>query len=149
MDKQLAKHDFIAGDRYSIADIAIWPWYGNLVLGKLCDAAEFLDVSSYKYLKRWAEKIESRPAVQRGRIVNRTLGESWEQVPGRHSAQDIDKVLNLETIVFVNFSYVMYGRLPVSPKSSFPLINIRIYLPNTSIYFIGFKQRLWTYDPAR
>lgn len=95
LDKQLAKHDFIAGDSYSIADIAIWPWYGNLVLGKLYDAAEFLDVGSYKYLKRWAEKIESRPAVQRGRIVNRTWGESWEQVPERHSAQDIDKVLNL------------------------------------------------------
>ncbi|MCG7489174.1 glutathione-dependent disulfide-bond oxidoreductase [Vibrio sp. Of14-4] len=95
LDKQLAKHDFIAGDSYSIADIAIWPWYGNLVLGKLYDAAKFLDVGSYKYLKRWAEKIESRPAVQRGRIVNRTWGESWEQVPERHSAQDIDKVLNL------------------------------------------------------
>lgn len=76
LDKQLAKHDFIAGDSYSIADIAIWPWYGNLVLGKLYDAAEFLDVSSYKHLKGWAEKIESRPAVQRGRIVNRTWGKT-------------------------------------------------------------------------
>lgn len=96
LDKQLANNTFIAGEEYSIADIAIWPWYGNLVLGKTYDAAEFLDVDSYKNLKRWAEQIEARQAVQRGRIVNRAWGEDWEQVPERHSAEDIDKVLALK-----------------------------------------------------
>ncbi|OAJ95188.1 glutathione-dependent disulfide-bond oxidoreductase [Vibrio bivalvicida] len=96
LDKQLANNTFIAGEEYSIADIAIWPWYGNLVLGKTYDAAEFLDVDSYKNLKRWAEQIEARQAVQRGRIVNRAWGEDWEQVPERHSAEDIDKVMALK-----------------------------------------------------
>lgn len=96
LDKQLANNTFIAGEEYSIADIAIWPWYGNLVLGKTYDAAEFLDVDSYKNLKRWAEQIEAREAVQRGRIVNRAWGEDWEQVPERHSTEDIDKVLALK-----------------------------------------------------
>ncbi|MCE9679397.1 glutathione-dependent disulfide-bond oxidoreductase [Shewanella sp. AS1] len=93
LDKQLAQHTYIAGDEYTIADMAIWPWYGNLVLGKLYDAAEFLDVSSYPNLQRWAKSIADRPAVQRGRIVNRVTGEEWEQLPERHSAEDIDKVL--------------------------------------------------------
>ncbi|MFY2507311.1 glutathione-dependent disulfide-bond oxidoreductase [Vibrio pectenicida] len=96
LDKQLEKHSFIAGEAYSIADIAIWPWYGNLVLGKLYDAAEFLDVDSYKNLKRWAEIVENRTAVERGRIVNRTWGENWEQVSERHSTDDIDNALNLK-----------------------------------------------------
>ncbi|MGY3689408.1 glutathione-dependent disulfide-bond oxidoreductase [Vibrio coralliilyticus] len=96
LDKQLAHNSFIAGEEYSIADIAIWPWYGNLVLGNAYDAGEFLDVDSYKHLKRWAEAIEARQAVQRGRIVNRAWGEEWEQVPERHSAEDIDKVLKLK-----------------------------------------------------
>lgn len=96
LDKQLANNTFIAGEEYSIADIAIWPWYGNLVLGNAYDAGEFLDVDSYKHLKRWAEAIEARHAVQRGRIVNRAWGEEWEQVPERHSAEDIDKVLKLK-----------------------------------------------------
>ncbi|MDC5705096.1 glutathione-dependent disulfide-bond oxidoreductase [Vibrio europaeus] len=96
LDKQLANNTFIAGEEYTIADIAIWPWYGNLVLGKTYDAAEFLDVDSYKNLKRWAEQVEEREAVQRGRIVNRSWGEDWEQVPERHSAEDIDQVLALK-----------------------------------------------------
>ncbi|NOI27721.1 glutathione-dependent disulfide-bond oxidoreductase [Vibrio coralliilyticus] len=96
LDKQLANNTFIAGEEYSIADIAIWPWYGNLVLGNAYDAGEFLDVDSYKHLKRWAEAIEARQAVQRGRIVNRAWGEEWEQVPERHSAEEIDKVLKLK-----------------------------------------------------
>ncbi|BCL71726.1 putative S-transferase [Vibrio nigripulchritudo ATCC 27043] len=93
LDKRLAESRFLGGDEYSIADIATWPWYGNLVLGSLYDAAEFLDVSSYKNLQRWAKEIEARPAVQRGRTVNRSWGEEWEQVPERHSASDIDEVL--------------------------------------------------------
>lgn len=96
LDKQLAKGSFIAGEEYSIADIAIWPWYGNLVLGNIYNAAEFLDVTSYKNLLRWAKAIEQRSAVQRGRIVNRTWGEAWEQLPNRHSAVDIDNILALK-----------------------------------------------------
>lgn len=96
LDKQLANQQYIAGDYYSIADIAIWPWYGNLVLGNQYNAADFLDVNSYPNLQRWAKEIEQRPAVQRGRIVNRTWGESWEQLAQRHSASDIDHVLKLK-----------------------------------------------------
>ncbi|WP_281212583.1 glutathione-dependent disulfide-bond oxidoreductase [Shewanella insulae] len=95
LDKQLAEHTYIAGDNYSIADMAIWPWYGNLVLGHAYDAAEFLDVDSHVHLKRWAEQIAAREAVKRGRIVNRTWGEPWEQLAERHSADDIDAVLAL------------------------------------------------------
>lgn len=94
LDKQLANNQYIAGDEYSIADIAIWPWYGSLVLGNLYNAAEFLDVTSYSNLLRWAKQIEQRQAVQRGRIVNRVWGEEWEQLSERHSAADIDAVLN-------------------------------------------------------
>lgn len=93
LDKQLASHKYIAGDEYSIADIAMWPWYGNLVLGHLYSASEFLDVASYTHVQRWATMILNRPAVQRGRIVNRTWGEVWEQLPERHDAQDITTVL--------------------------------------------------------
>ena len=94
LDKQLANNHYIAGDDYSIADIAIWPWYGNLVLGHLYNASEFLDVASYTHVQRWATMILNRPAVQRGRIVNRTWGEVWEQLPERHRAQDITDVLS-------------------------------------------------------
>ncbi|GIU05025.1 MULTISPECIES: glutathione-dependent disulfide-bond oxidoreductase [unclassified Shewanella] len=94
LDKQLAANEYIGGCEYSIADIAIWSWYGNLVLGNLYDAAEFLDVSSYKHLQRWAKQIGERDAVKRGRIVNRSWGEEWEQLSERHSAADIDVVLN-------------------------------------------------------
>lgn len=93
LDKQLANNKFIAGDEYSIADMAIWPWYGNLVLGKIYDAAEFLDVASYTNLQRWANEISERSAVQRGRIVNRSGEEEWEQVSERHNAADIDEAL--------------------------------------------------------
>jgi GST-like protein len=91
LDRQLANHPFIAGDDYSIADIAIWPWYGNLVLGRQYDAGEFLEVTSYRHLRAWAEQIDSRPAVIRGRKVNRTWGEPQEQLRERHSAADFDK----------------------------------------------------------
>ncbi|MDO6528044.1 glutathione-dependent disulfide-bond oxidoreductase [Motilimonas sp. 1_MG-2023] len=95
LDQQLAKHEFIAGDEYSIADMAVWPWYGNLALGNIYDAATFLDVESYSNLQRWAKQIADRPAVQRGKIVNRTWGEPWEMLAERHHAQDIDAVLAL------------------------------------------------------
>ena len=96
LDKQLAKNEFIAGDEYSIADIATWPWYGNLVVGTQYDAQEFLQVDDYPNVQRWANAILARPAVQRGRIVNRTWGEAWEQLANRHSAEDIDNVLALK-----------------------------------------------------
>jgi len=94
LDKQLATNNFIAGNEYSIADIAIWPWYGVLVLGSLYEnSAEFLDVASYKNIIRWAKQIEARPAVKRGRIVNKNWGDNG-QLAERHSAADIDQVLN-------------------------------------------------------
>lgn len=88
LDKQLAKHPFVAGEEYTIADIAIWPWFGNLVLGDAYDAADFLDVTSYRHVLRWAKEIANRPAVKRGRIVNRTWGDV--QLPERHNASDFD-----------------------------------------------------------
>lgn len=96
LDKQLANNTYIAGEEYSIADIAIWPWYGNLVLGNAYNAAEFLDVESYTHVQRWAKAILERPAVQRGRIVNKPMGEAWEAIEERHSAEDIDKALSLK-----------------------------------------------------
>ncbi|MGR5348991.1 glutathione-dependent disulfide-bond oxidoreductase [Vibrio mediterranei] len=93
LDSRLANNDYLGGDEYSIADIATWPWYGNLVLGNVYNAAEFLDVESYPNLLRWAKAIEARSAVQRGRIVNRIWGEDWEVLQERHSAADIDTVL--------------------------------------------------------
>ena len=90
LDKRLADDEFVAGADYTIADMAIWPWYGGVVLGTLYGAAEFLSVSEYKNVRRWAEAIAKRPAVRRGRMVNRTWGEPSEQVPERHSASDFD-----------------------------------------------------------
>ncbi|GAB4188517.1 MAG: glutathione-dependent disulfide-bond oxidoreductase [Wenzhouxiangellaceae bacterium] len=90
LNRQLAEHAYIAGDDYTIADIAIWPWYGGLVRGALYDAAEFLDVGSYQHVKRWADQIWERPAVQRGRRVNRVWGPEEEQLAERHSASDLD-----------------------------------------------------------
>jgi GST-like protein len=90
LDRQLAANRFVAGDEYTIADMAIWPWYGNLVLGELYEAAEFLSVHEYKHVRRWAEQVAARPAVIRGRKVNRVRGNPEEQVPERHSAADLD-----------------------------------------------------------
>jgi len=93
LDRQLAVHEFVAGSDYSIADMAIWPWYGALALGRLYNAAEFLDVQSYHHLQRWAQMIEKRPAVQRGLMVNRNWGEPHEQLPERHRATDFASVV--------------------------------------------------------
>ncbi|MEO9648438.1 MAG: glutathione-dependent disulfide-bond oxidoreductase [Roseobacter sp.] len=90
LDRQLAENEFIAGPEYTIADIAIWSWYGQLVLGRLYSAAEFLDVASYKNVVRWAQEIDARPAVQRGRMVNRTFGEPETQLHERHGASDFE-----------------------------------------------------------
>jgi GST-like protein len=90
LDRHLADRDWMAGGEYSIADIAIWAWYGNLVLGRTYNAAEFLDVASYRHVLAWARRIDARPAVIRGRKVNRNWGQPWEQLPERHSAADFD-----------------------------------------------------------
>ena len=94
LNNQLQTRDYIAGKEYSIADMAIWPWYGNLVLGKLYgDAREFLNVEKeYPYVISWAEKIAKRKAVKRGSIVNKVWGEEG-QLANRHDAGDIDAVL--------------------------------------------------------
>jgi len=90
LDRNLAERKFICGDDYTIADMAIWPWYGVLVTGTIYDAAEFLDVKSYKHVNRWAEQIAARPAVVRGRMVNRGFGPLEEQLRERHDASDFD-----------------------------------------------------------
>lgn len=90
LDRHLAVHAYMAGEDYSIADIAIWSWYGQTVLGRMYNAAEFLDVTSYTHVLAWAEKIDSRPAVKRGRMVNRTSGEPASQLHERHDATDFD-----------------------------------------------------------
>ena len=90
LDRLLAERTYVAGEDYGIADIAIWSWYGNLVLGQLYNAAEFLSVQDYAHVQRWAKAIAARPAVQRGRRVNRTWGEPDEQLAERHSAADLD-----------------------------------------------------------
>ncbi|MDI3263265.1 MAG: glutathione-dependent disulfide-bond oxidoreductase [Fulvimonas sp.] len=88
LDRQLAAHRYVAGEAYTIADIACWPWYGQLVLGRLYDAAEFLAVHEYTHVLRWAREIDARPAVIRGRRVNRITGAPEEQLPERHDASD-------------------------------------------------------------
>ncbi|MEH6435309.1 glutathione-dependent disulfide-bond oxidoreductase [Massilia sp. DD77] len=90
LDRQLAGHRFVAGDEYTIADMAIWPWYGGMVRGEAYDAAEFLAVHEYTHVVRWAEEIAARPAVIRGRKVNRVRGKPEEQVAERHGAADLD-----------------------------------------------------------
>jgi GST-like protein len=90
LDRHLAENRYMAGADYTIADIAIWPWYGVLAQGKLYDAGEFLDVQSYKNVQRWTAEIAARPAVRRGRMVNRGWGEPSEQLLERHEASDFD-----------------------------------------------------------
>jgi len=88
LDRRLAEARFLSGDAYTIADIANWAWYGQLALGRLYDAGEFLQVQEYRNVQRWAREIDARPAVQRGRMVNRTFGEPHMQLHERHDASD-------------------------------------------------------------
>jgi len=90
LDRNLAERRYMIGDQYTIADIAIWPWFGGLVLHNLYDAQAFLDVKSYSNVMRWAQEIAQRPAVQRGQRVNKAWGPENERVPERHSARDFD-----------------------------------------------------------
>ena len=90
LDRELANRKYVAGDAYTIADIAIWPWYGQIVLGRLYGAGTFLDVESYTNVMRWAKEIDARPAVARGRMVNRTSGALSSQLHERHDASDFE-----------------------------------------------------------
>lgn len=92
LDRRLAESPYLAGDEYTVADMAVWPWYGALVKGQLYEAGEFLQVQAYTHVVRWADQIAQRPAVQRGRIVNRTWGQPSSQLPERHDARDFDQV---------------------------------------------------------
>ena len=90
LDKRLADNEFMAGDEYTIADMAIWPWYGALASGVVYDAGEFLQVHEYENVQRWTKQIADRPAVKRGRMVNRTFGKPETQLRERHDASDFD-----------------------------------------------------------
>ncbi|GAA6154233.1 glutathione-dependent disulfide-bond oxidoreductase [Pseudoteredinibacter isoporae] len=90
LNRNLEERRFLCGDDYTVADIANYPWYGALVQGKLYEAAEFLDVESYTHVRRWADEIAERPAVKRGRRVNRVWGEESSQLRERHQASDLD-----------------------------------------------------------
>lgn len=90
LDRQLAGNDYIAGADYTIADMAIWPWYGALAKGLVYDAGEFLQVQDYKHVQRWTDQIAARPAVKRGRMVNRVMGDPASQLHERHDASDFD-----------------------------------------------------------
>ena len=90
LDKRLAEHEFLAGSDYTVADMAVWPWYGALAKGQLYEAGEFLQVHEYTHVVRWADQIAQRPAVQRGRKVNRTSGDPANQLRERHDASDFE-----------------------------------------------------------
>ena len=91
LDQHLATHQFMAGDEYSIADMAIWPWYGAVVTNAAYNAAEFLETATYTNVNRWVQEIAARPAVQRGRRVNRVMGPEETQLAERHDASDFDR----------------------------------------------------------
>ena len=90
LDRRLAQSEYLAGEDYTIADIAVWPWYGALAKGLLYEAGEFLQVQEYKNVQRWTEQIAQRPAVKRGRMVNRAWGEASSQLHERHEASDFE-----------------------------------------------------------
>ena len=90
LERNLAEREYMAGDEYTIADMAIWPWYGALSMGLLYEAGEFLDVETYENVRRWTQQISERPAVQRGRMVNRAWGELDSQLHERHDASDFE-----------------------------------------------------------
>ena len=90
LDRHLAQNEYMCGSEYTIADMAIWPWYGALVLNRVYDAAEFLEAHSYEHVMKWAKQIDGRKAVQRGRMVNRFTGKTKYQLRERHEASDFD-----------------------------------------------------------
>jgi GST-like protein len=90
LDRRLAESKYLGGDDYTIADMAVWPWYGGMAKGVLYEAGEFLSVQDYAHLQRWADLIAERPAVQRGRMVNRAWGQPSGQLHERHDASDFE-----------------------------------------------------------
>ncbi len=90
LDQRLAQSAYLAGDEYTIADMAVWPWYGALAMGQLYEAGEFLQVQTYTHVLRWTNQVAQRPAAQRGRMVNRTFGDPAKQLHERHDASDFD-----------------------------------------------------------
>jgi GSH-dependent disulfide-bond oxidoreductase len=90
LNRRLADNEYLAGDQYTIADIAVWPWYGGLAQGLLYGAGEFLNVQEYAHVQRWTNAIAKRPAAQRGRMVNRSFGEPSSQLHERHDASDFE-----------------------------------------------------------
>ena len=90
LDRRLKDNEYLAGDEYSIADMAVWPWYGALVTGAVYDAGEFLQVQDYTNVIRWMKQVGARPAVRRGQMVNRTFGKPESQLRERHDASDFD-----------------------------------------------------------
>ncbi len=90
LDRRLAESPYLGGDAYTIADMAVWPWYGALVKGLIYEAGEFLSVHDYKHIQRWTDAIAERPAVKRGRMVNRVMGDPASQLPERHDASDFE-----------------------------------------------------------
>jgi GSH-dependent disulfide-bond oxidoreductase len=90
LNRRLADNEYLAGDQYTIADIAVWPWYGGLAQGLLYNGGEFLSVQEYAHVQRWTNAIAKRPAAQRGRMVNRTWGEPSSQLHERHDASDFE-----------------------------------------------------------
>ena len=93
LDRRLAESPYLAGDDYTIADMAVWAWYGTLAKGQLYEAGEFLQVQTYTHVLRWTDEIAQRAAVQRGRMVNRTWGKPESQLPERHDAGDFDRLV--------------------------------------------------------
>jgi GSH-dependent disulfide-bond oxidoreductase len=90
LDRRLGESPYLAGDEYTIADMAVWPWYGTLVKGQLYESGEFLQVHEYAHVLRWTDQIAQRPPVKRGRMVNRTWGQPSSQLHERHDAGDFD-----------------------------------------------------------
>jgi GSH-dependent disulfide-bond oxidoreductase len=90
LDRRLADNEYLAGNEYTLADISVWPWYGALAKGLIYNAGEFLSVQDYKHVLRWTNQIAGRPAVNRGRMVNRTFGEPSSQLHERHDASDFE-----------------------------------------------------------
>jgi GST-like protein len=91
LDRRLADSEYLAGPEYTIADMAVWPWYGALAKGLVYEAGEFLQVQEYKHVQRWTDQIGARPAVKRGRRVNRVMGDPASHLPERHDASDFDR----------------------------------------------------------
>ena len=92
LDRRLADNEFVVGNQYTVADIALWPWFGALVKGTVYNAAEFLQVDQYRNVQRWTDAIASRPAVKRGRVVNKISGDPATQLEERHDASDFDRI---------------------------------------------------------